>query len=216
MVTPAHDTARFAVLVPVKRTAVAKSRLAALGDGPRRELAAAFAADTVSAVLQCDVVARTLVVTDDHLLAGAMRALGADVIPDGTADLNGTLLQAAAEMHRRDPDLVLAAVCADLPALRPHELAQALAAASPEAMSFVCDQERVGTTAVVAPTLELFRPSFGAGSRLQHLAAGAFEVEGVHVPGLRRDVDDPTDLREALRLGVGPRTALVSTGVGLA
>jgi 2-phospho-L-lactate guanylyltransferase (CobY/MobA/RfbA family) len=41
-------------------------------------------------------------------------------------------------------------------------------------------------------------------------------VEGVHVPGLRRDVDDPTDLREALRLGVGPRTALVSTGLGLA
>jgi len=211
MSTSATGPARFAVLVPMKRTARAKSRLGSLGEQSREELAAAFATDTVSAVLGSDQVARVLVVTDDHLLARAMTDLGADVIPDGTTDLNGTLLQAAAEMHRRDPHLSLAAVCADLPALRSEELTTALAAADPERMSFVADQERVGTTAVIAPHLDVFRPSFGDGSRRQHLEHGGYEVDGIDVPGLRRDVDDPADLVDALRLGVGPRTALVTT-----
>ncbi len=215
MTTPAVDPARFAVLVPVKRASLAKSRLGVLGEHPRQQLAAAFAADTVTAVLSCEVVARVLVVSDDHLLAGAMRDLGAEVVPDGTSDLNGTLVQAAAEMHRRDPSLLLAAVCADLPALRPDELARAFDAAHPVRMSFVCDEERTGTTAVIAPRLDAFHPLFGEGSRRQHLQAGAFEIDGIDVPGLRRDVDGPSDLGAALRLGVGFRTSLVTTALRL-
>jgi 2-phospho-L-lactate guanylyltransferase len=206
---------RFAVLVPVKPPAFAKSRLADLGDATRRELATAFAVDTVSAVMASPVVDRVLVVTDDHELARGLADLGVDVIPDGASDLNGTLVQAAAEMHRRDPHLGLVALCADLPALRPSELASALGATDPARMSFVADQERTGTTAVVAPTLETFRPSFGPGSRRQHLKADAFEVDGVDVPGLRRDVDDPDDLVAAIGLGVGPRTSMVTTALRL-
>jgi 2-phospho-L-lactate guanylyltransferase len=179
------------------------------------DLARAFAVDTVSAVQDCPLVARVLVVTDDHSLAGRLAEQGADVIPDGASDLNGTLVQAAAEMHRRDPHLGLVALCADLPALRSTELAIALEATDPARMSFVADEERTGTTAVVAPTLEAFRPSFGPGSRDQHLHRGAFEVDGVDVPGLRRDVDDPHDLAAAIELGVGPRTAMVTTALRL-
>jgi 2-phospho-L-lactate guanylyltransferase len=76
-------------------------------------------------------------------------------------------------------------------------------------MSFVSDQDAVGTTAVFAPDLQEFRPSFGNGSRTQHLEVGAFEIDAVDVPGLRRDVDDPPALSEALRLGVGASTAQV-------
>jgi 2-phospho-L-lactate guanylyltransferase len=211
MTTPTPQPARYAVLVPVKRSVVAKSRLSGLGERVRRELATAFAADTVTALLACEVVARVLVVSDDHLLAGMLRSMGADVIPDGTTDLNSTLVQAAAEMHRRDPGLRLAAVCADLPALRPDEPARAFASAHPSRMSFVGDQDGIGTTAVIAPGLQEFRPAFGSGSRAQHLEAGAFEVDGIDVPGLRRDVDDPATLSEALRLGVGAHTAQVLT-----
>ncbi len=210
-----RPSARYAVLVPVKRPAVAKSRLGGLGDRARVDLAHAFAVDTVAAVQACLLVARVLVVTDDHLLAAWMAEQGADVIPDGASDLNGTLVQAAAEMHRRDPHLGLVALCADLPALRPSELASALGATDPARMSFVADQERTGTTAVVAPTLETFRPSFGPGSRRQHLEADAFEVDRVDVPGLRRDVDDPDDLVAAIGLGVGPRTSMVTTALRL-
>jgi len=207
--------ARYAVLVPVKRPAIAKSRLGGLGEEARIDLAHAFAEDTVAAVAACPLVARVLVVTDDDRLARQLVDLGADVIPDGASDLNGTLVQAAAEMHRRDPQLGLVALCADLPALRSDELTVALEATDAARMSFVADQERTGTTAVVAPTLETFRPSFGRSSRRQHLEAAAHEVDGVDVPGLRRDVDDPDDLAAAIRLGVGPRTAMVATALDL-
>jgi 2-phospho-L-lactate/phosphoenolpyruvate guanylyltransferase len=207
---------RFAVLVPVKPPAFAKSRLADLGDATRRELATAFAVDTVSAVLASPVVDRVLVVTDDHELARGLAGLGVEVLPDGTTDdLNETLRLAAAEMHRRHPDLRLAALCADLPALRPDELAVALAAAPHDRMAFVADADGVGTTAVVASAPETFRPRFGPASRQQHLDAGAHEIDGVDVPTLRRDVDDRADLAEAVALGVGSRTSLVATAHGL-
>jgi 2-phospho-L-lactate/phosphoenolpyruvate guanylyltransferase len=207
---------RYAVLVPVKRPSAAKTRLGDLGDDARRDLAIAFAVDTVDAVLRCPLVGRVLVVTDDHVLARFLADRGADVLPDGTSDdLNATLVQAAAEMHRRDPQAALVALCADLPALRPEELAVALESSDPERMSFVPDLDGLGTTAVVAPDLDRFRPSFGHGSRRQHVDAGAFEIDRVDVPGLRRDVDDRRSLGEALALGVGARTSLVTTALRL-
>lgn len=211
---------RFAVLVPVKPPAFAKSRLRALGDQGRRDLATAFAVDTVTAAAACPVVDQVLVVTDDHELArdlgDELGELGVEVIPDGTTDdLNATLVLAAAEMRRRYPDLRLVALCADLPALRPSELALALAAARADTMAFVADAEGVGTTAVVAPRLGVLRPAFGPCSRQRHLDTGAHEVDGIDVPSLRRDVDDRDDLAEALRLGVGRRTSLVTTLLGL-
>lgn len=214
---PSHShPQRYAVLVPVKRPAVAKTRLGDLGDDARRDLATAFAVDTVDAALACPVVASVLAVTDDHVLAGFLAQRGADVIPDATShDLNATLVQAAAEMHRRDPRTGIVALCADLPAMRPEELLTALNASAPDRMSFVADLDLVGTTTVVAPGVELFHPSFGHGSRRQHLEAGAFEITGIEAPGLRRDVDDRRTLGEALRLGVGARTSLVVTGLRL-
>ena len=207
---------RYAVLVPVKRPAVAKTRMADLGDEARRDLATAFAVDTVDAALACPAVASVLAVTDDHVLARFLAERGADVIPDATShDLNATLVQAAAEMHRRDPRAGLVALCADLPAMRPDELLTALEASAPDRMSFVADLDLVGTTTVVAPDVELFHPSFGHGSRRQHIEAGAFEITGIDVPGLRRDVDDRRSLGEALRLGVGARTSLVTTALRL-
>jgi 2-phospho-L-lactate guanylyltransferase len=207
---------RFAVLVPVKPPAFAKSRLGDLGDAARRDLATAFAVDTVSAALACPSVDRVLVVTDDHELARGLADLGVEVIPDGTTDdLNGTLLLAAAEMHRRRSDLRLVALCADLPALRSDELDAALSACAADGMSFVADQDGVGTTAVVASTLESLPPPFGPASRQRHRDAGAHEVDGIDVPSLRRDVDDRDDLAAAMRLGVGRRTSLVTTLLGL-
>jgi 2-phospho-L-lactate guanylyltransferase len=208
------SSASFGVVVPVKPPAVAKSRLGRLGDAVRRDLATAFAGDTVEAALACTRVAAVLVVTDDHLLARDLSDLGAHVVPDGAADdLNASLVQAAAELLRRRPDLRVAALCADLPSLRPDELGRALEAAPDDRMGFVADAEGVGTTVVTAPDLQRFRPRFGHGSRTEHLDAGALEIDLPDVGSVRRDVDTPDDLAAALRLGIGPRTSRVAAGL---
>jgi 2-phospho-L-lactate guanylyltransferase len=207
---------RFGVVVPVKPAAVAKSRLQPLGDAARRALVAAFAVDTVQAALECPAVGRVLVVTDDVQLALRLRELGADAVPDGeSGSLNATLHQGAAELVRRTPELRPVALCADLPALRPLELARALAAADASGPAFVADAAGVGTTMYAAHSLAEFDPRFGAASRAAHLASGATELPPEGISSLRSDVDTPEDLRTAAALGLGPRTSWVVTTMGL-
>lgn len=213
MSTPA---ARFGLVLPVKRLAVAKSRLAALGDEVRRELVTAFVLDTVSAALECGPVARVMVVTDEIVLAAAVRELGADALPDGQpGDLNAALQQGVAELVRREPDLRPVALCADLPALTPVDLGVALDhAAAVAGPAFVTDAEGTGTTLYTAPDHDAFLPRFGEGSRAAHLAAGASELDAPDT--VRLDVDTPDQLDRARRRGVGPRTSWVLTHRGLA
>lgn len=197
---------QYAALVPVKPPAHGKSRLVGTSDDRRRELAAAFALDTVAACLASERVDAVLAITDDAGFSRRLADLGCASIPDAvTGDLNATLRQAAAEALRRWPDLVPVAVCADLPALRARDLDAALDRTAADAPSFVADAAGVGTTLYTAPH-PLFDPRFGPGSRLAHLGTGAREIDG-SLSSLRRDVDDLTDLQAALALGVGPHTA---------
>ena len=202
---------RFGVIVPVKPPAVAKSRLGRLGDDVRLSLAVAFAADTIEAALRAGLVDVVLAVTDDHRLAADLRAMGAEVMPDGTTDdLNGSLVQAAAELARRCPGRRPTALCADLPALRPDDLDRALAASAEHRLAFVADADRVGTTMLAAEDTGSFRPAFGPGSRVEHRSWGAVEIELEDLDRLRRDVDTPDDLAAALRMGIGPRSSRVT------
>ena len=203
---------QFAVLVPVKPPAHGKSRLVGTSAGLRRELAAAFALDTVAACLAAERVGAVLAVTDDASFSRRLTEAGCSAIPDGVAgDLNATLRQAAAEAGRRWPGLVPAAVCADLPGLLPGDLDAALAAVPSGRPAFVADAAGVGTTMYAAPH-EQFDPHFGVGSRRTHLGTGAREIEG-DLRTLRHDVDDLEDLRVVLGLGVGPRTSAAAATV---
>ena len=202
---------QYAVLVPVKPPAHGKSRLVGPPADLRRDLAAAFALDTVAACLAARSVGEVLAVTDDAQFSRQLSSLGCTAIPDGvTGDLNATLRQAAAEVRRRWEDLVPVAVCADLPALRPDDLDAALAQASAHEASFVADATGLGTT-LYAATHDRFDPRFGLGSCLAHLGTGAVAIEGA-LTSLRRDVDDLEDLCEALALGVGQHTSAAVTG----
>lgn len=194
------------VLMPVKPPAVGKSRLAGLPDDVRRELAAAFALDTAAACLAAGV-GGVLGVTDDAHFSRRLSDLGCSVIPDGiVGDLNGCLRLAAAEAARRCPALTPAAVCADLPALRPDHLSDALAATDGAGPAFVADAHGTGTTLYVA-AVRAFAPAFGPESRAAHLASGATEIHADALTTLRHDVDDLADLERAFGLGVGPHTA---------
>jgi 2-phospho-L-lactate guanylyltransferase len=195
---------RFAVLLPVKPPGVGKSRLTGLEGVDRRELATAFALDTVSACLGTPGVARVMVTTDDAAFAATVGSLGADAVPDGAVGLNAALREAAAVARRRWPGLVPVALLADLPALRPADLALALEEVGRRSgASFVIDAHGTGTTLYSSPGD--FDPRFGADSAAAHLAAGAVPVAG-GLSTLRHDVDDVDDLRAVLELGVGPAT----------
>lgn len=208
------DSARFTwtVVMPVKVLGQAKSRLAVLA-GPRRPaLALALASDTVAAVVECPEVARVLVVTSDMVAAAALSELGACVEPDEPArGLNDALVHGAAMAARRWPGGGIAALTADLPALRPGELGAALnAAAASGAASFVADAARVGTTMYAVAPWESFTPRFGGESRARHALTGARELALDGIQGLRRDVDTPDDLRAAVALGAGDRTTALA------
>jgi 2-phospho-L-lactate/phosphoenolpyruvate guanylyltransferase len=198
----------WSVLIPVKVLAEAKSRLASLA-GPRRaELALALASDTVTAVLASDAVARVIVITDDQDAAVALTALGALVVPDEPrAGLNPALRHGARYAAARWPGDGMAALSADLPALRPEQIGQALRAAAGWPTAFVADAAGDGTTLYAARAGAAFRPAFGLASRARHAAGGAAELGLDGIGGLRRDVDTPSDLRGAVALGLGPHSA---------
>lgn len=196
---------QFVVVVPVKPPARGKSRLVGLTDSQRADLARAFALDTVAACRQATTVAQILVVTDDAAFASDPDLAGCHTVPDGTTqDLNAALVQAAAEAHRRWPEHTPVALCADLPALLPAELDQALHSLVPGGASFVADASGLGTTLYTAPYTE-FAPEFGVGSCAAHRASGALEVAAAGAT-LRRDVDDLKDLTAAISLGLGVQT----------
>lgn len=215
VVTCMTESASFTwtVVLPVKVLARAKSRLAVLAGSRRADLALALASDTVSAAVACPEVGRVLVVTSDATAGSRLAALGASVVPDEPADgLNAALRHGASVAADRWPGSGVAALAADLPALQPAELGLALRAASAAAggAAFVPDAAGVGTTLYAVSPGVRFRPMFGAASRARHASAGAVELCLDGVPGLRRDVDTPEDLRAAVALGAGFRTAVVA------
>ncbi len=205
---PPETSLRWSLVIPVKVLALAKSRLTGLA-GPRRaELALAMAADTVAAAVACDVVDSVVVVTDDAAAAADLSWLGAVVVPDEPGDgLNPALAFGAAQADERWPGRGRAGLAADLPALGPAELGRALAVAAGVPESFVADAAGTGTTLYTAGPGAAFCPRFGPGSRAAHLSGGAAELLLPGLDGLRRDVDTVADLRDAARIGLGPRTA---------
>ena len=205
----------WCLVVPVKRLAVAKTRLAAYAGPHRRELALAFAADTVAAALACPDVAAVVVVTDEPDAADRLGAAGAVVVGDEPdAGLNPALVHGATEAARLHRGCGVGALSADLPALRPAELGRALAAAPDETACFVRDADGSGTTLLLARRPDLFDPAFGPASAAAHLRLGARELDaerggGDGLASLRRDVDTAEDLRAARDMGLGPATEAV-------
>ncbi|HEY0538053.1 MAG TPA: 2-phospho-L-lactate guanylyltransferase [Actinoallomurus sp.] len=207
----------WTLVVPVKPLARAKSRLSGAAGPHRERLALAIATDTVSAVLRSSRVQGVVVVTDDPVAAPELAALGAIIVPDEPdSGLNPALVHGAAEARRLAPASAVGALSADLPSLRPDELDRVLDAAAATPNAFVPDAAGIGTTLYTARPDARFSPAFGGLSRARHRDGGAHELALDDVPSVRRDVDTIEDLRAALELGVGPRTASVAPLLPLA
>jgi 2-phospho-L-lactate guanylyltransferase len=205
------DDVGWAVVIPAKPLATAKSRLADAAGTHRADLALAMLLDTIEATLSAEHVVAVLVVTDDNLITAAAAELGAVVVPDVPGEgLNAAFSYGIEVVVAQHPGSGVALLAGDLPALRSRELQTALlvAASSPD-MLVVADREGVGTTMLASHSAARLRPAFGVGSFARHRALGAVALEIKDVDGLRSDVDDAAGLQAAITLGVGTRTAAV-------
>ncbi|MBB1245397.1 2-phospho-L-lactate guanylyltransferase [Streptomyces durbertensis] len=198
----------WTLVVPLKPLTRAKSRLSAsVGEAARARLALAFAQDTVHAAMRCPRVRTVVVVTDDVRAGRVLTGLGAGVVPDvAGGGLNAALRHGVARARAERVAGAVAALNADLPALRPAELSRVLAAAAAVPRAFLPDAAGTGTTLLAAGAEVALRPAFGWQSRRRHLASGAVELSPPDVPGVRQDVDTGEDLLAALELGVGTHT----------
>ncbi|NBE50854.1 2-phospho-L-lactate guanylyltransferase [Streptomyces boluensis] len=198
----------WSLVIPLKPLVRAKSRLAAAAsDRLRPSLALAFAQDTVSAALACASVRDVVVVTDDARAARELAALGARTVRDEPgAGLNAALTHGARAARALRPTAPVAALNADLPALRTTELARVLDYARAFPRAFLPDAADIGTTLLCAAPSVPLAPHFGGASRARHAASGAVEIPLLDVASVRQDVDTADDLAVALSLGVGPHT----------
>lgn len=208
----------WSLVVPLKPLSRAKSRLGrAAGEDARPRLALAFAQDTVAAALACARVRDVVVVTDDAAAGAALSALGARIVPDvPAAGLNAALAHGARSVRLHRTAAAVAALNADLPALRPAELARVLDFASAFPRAFLRDAAGIGTTFLSAGRGVELRPAFGGPSGARHLASGAAEIAAGGLDSVRQDVDTGEDLRAALALGLGPHTARIAAALALA
>ncbi|MEL4319180.1 2-phospho-L-lactate guanylyltransferase [Leifsonia sp. YIM 134122] len=199
-------TVGWSVVVPVKGTIDAKSRLGDdLSARERSSLGLAFAHDTVEAAAGSARVARVYVVTD----ADAEWPAVVFVVPEGERHgLNAAIVRgihaAESSLDSSAPGAGITVLLGDLPALRSEDLDAALMSAEEVDRGFVPDAEGTGTTVLTARAGVSLEPRFGAGSAAAHAALGHVRLDAG--TSLRRDVDVPAALEEAVRLGVGERT----------
>ncbi|ROS77086.1 2-phospho-L-lactate guanylyltransferase [Cellulomonas sp. PhB143] len=213
-------------MVPVKRLTGAKSRLEvahppatsgfADASAVRRDLARAFALDTLAAVRATPGVARVVLVSSEPSVVGApgLETPGAsgvaavEVVPDPGDGLGAAV--AAGVAHAGSG--ARAVLLGDLPSLRAADLEAALRACGGRPRAVVPDAAGTGTTLLTARAGQRLEPRFGSGSAAAHARAGHAVVTDVG-ERVRRDVDTAADLEAAVRLGVGPRTAHVLAGL---
>ncbi|WP_100812745.1 MULTISPECIES: 2-phospho-L-lactate guanylyltransferase [unclassified Microbacterium] len=195
----------WTVIIPVKPTALGKSRLGPDAAG-RHGLAAAVALDTVHAAYAARNVREVIVVTDDPHLSEELGGIsGISVLrEDGPRGVDGAIAYGARTLDRA---VARAALLGDLPALRPQDLDRALTLAEAHDRAVVPDAEGTGSTLVTARGGIDLVTSFGVGSLDRHAAAGCRVLNVARGSTLRRDVDTAAHLETARTLGLGERTA---------
>ena len=192
------------LIVPVKRLSRAKSRLRGAVSAEHTELVLALLHDTVTAARAAEGVGRIVVVCEDERVPAALRGIDVECVDErGLPGLNEALGFGADLVLADDPSARVGALQADLPALRPAELAEALAE---QGRVFCADRVGTGTTLLVAAPGTPLDPRFGPGSAVAHAESGARQV-GVLAASLRADVDTAEDLAVASKIGLGRRTS---------
>jgi 2-phospho-L-lactate guanylyltransferase len=185
-------------ILPVKRFAAAKQRLAGgIDDERRADLVAAMLEDVLEAIGETRSIERTIVVTSEPRAEDLASAAGAELL--GDPDRGGHSGAALAGLARAQE---LGAPCAvllpgDCPMLDPRELQRLLTGMLECYVAIVPDRHGTGTNALALAPTDAIEPSFGEGSCARHVAAAReagipFGVEEVR--SLALDLDTPADV----------------------
>jgi len=176
---------RATAVLPVKRFAAAKQRLATgIEDERRAALVAAMLGDVLEAIGAARSVERTA-------------AAGAEVVPDPDAGgHSGAALAGIAWAEESSADRVIL-LPGDCPLLEPRELDRLLTGMPASYVAIVPDRHGSGTNALVLAPPSAIQPAFGEGSCARHVAAAReaeipFAVE--EVASLALDLDTPADV----------------------
>jgi 2-phospho-L-lactate guanylyltransferase len=206
---PVHDpepTREWFVVIPVKGTDAAKSRLDA-----SPALSLAIALDTVESALAAPGVAGVLVVTSEAASTtfDLTEALVSVEPSTGLETAIASGLATAADFSA--PGRGVAVLLGDLPAMTAAELGDALALAAGFDRAMVPDAVGTGTTLITAADGQSHAAAFGVGSAAAHAANGYVVLDLPAASGLRLDVDTRDEL---LALGgrLGPHTTAAEQG----
>lgn len=185
-------------ILPVKRFAAAKRRLAAGIDDERREaIVAAMLEDVLEAIGEARSIERTIVVSDEQRATAVATAAGAEIVPDpGEGGHPGAALAGIARAERLGAECVVL-LPGDCPLLEPRELDRLLTGLPASYVAIVPDRHGAGTNALVLAPPGAIRPAFGEGSCARHVAAAReagvpFAVD--ELPSLALDLDTPADV----------------------
>lgn len=185
-------------VLPVKRYAEAKRRLAAGIDDERREaVVAAMLGDVLEAIGEARSIERTIVVSDEPRAGASAGAAGAEVVPDpGEGGHPGAALAGIARAEQLGAECVVL-LPGDCPLLEPRELDRLLTGLPASYVAIVPDRHGSGTNALALTPPRAIRPAFGEGSRARHVdsareAGVPFAVE--ELASLALDLDTPADV----------------------
>jgi len=185
-------------ILPVKRFAAAKQRLAAGVSKERRAaIVVAMLEDVLEAIGTTHLVERTIVVTSEPRAVELATAAGAEIVADpDEGGHSGAALAGIARAQELGAECVLL-LPGDCPLLDPRDIERLLTGLPERYVVVVPDRHGTGTNALVLAPPTAIEPSFGEDSCARHVDA-AREAGVPHsveeLPSLALDLDTPADI----------------------
>jgi len=192
------------ILVPIKNTASAKQRLAAVLDQPARtQLAQAMLTDVLTTLHAWKNRPKVGIVTSDPYAITLAAEYRFEVIPDpDNPGETGAIEMATRVCVERGEESTLV-IPADIPLIAPWELEEIYKHSPAEGSVLVPAGDARGTNAALRRPANLFPLRFGNDSFKPHHAAAQATGKPcvvLNLPGIAVDVDNPQDLQQLLSL----------------
>ena len=198
-------------IVPVKETAGAKQRLAAvMAQETRQKLALVMLEDVLSALAGARGLAGIAVVTIDAAAQDLCARYGVRVLADNAMAGHTAAVMAAAHTLVAEGASGMLTVPGDIPLVTADEISRLLSMhGTAPAFTIVPARDERGSNAVLMSPPGAVPLKFGNDSFLPHIAAAErlnIKPAILRMPGIGLDIDRPDDLADFLRMRSRTRT----------